>query len=70
MSNFYSCDSERIDVYESSGESCMDALKSMYDGLMAIQDETMRPMVVSTIIMSLTEDDRYSVTAYTFGELQ
>jgi len=41
----------------------------MYDGLLEVQESTRKPVVVSNIIMTLTEDDKYGATAYTFGEL-
>ena len=69
MSNFYSCTNEKINAYESTGGNCLDALKAMYDGLLEVQESTRKPVVVSNIIMTLTEDDKYGATAYTFGEL-
>lgn len=69
MSNFYSCDNERIDVYESTGNTPLESLKAMYDGLLEVQESQRQAVVVSSIIMSLTEDDKYGSTAYVFGEL-
>lgn len=41
----------------------------MYDGLLEVQESQRQAVVVSSIIMSLTEDDKYGSTAYVFGEL-
>lgn len=69
QNDFRHCFGENIDVYECSGNTGLEALKNLYDGLQSVEDESGSEVVIASITMNYIGYQRYVAVAHVLGQL-